>query len=531
MGLALLLPAPAGCGPAADPAPPAESSGGTPAAAPVKAPVNAPAVTQSGVPIVQAPVDGKPVEFLVDEVLHNPTAEGVTLAFMTAEDALVSVEYGPQAGPSGFTAEQAVTARQMVMIPLTGLEAGSENRYRVLVRREGEAGAVARESHRFRTLRAAGATFSFAVLADPHAWAMWTRKACGNNPKGYDILLAAMDNIRDDPEIDFVVVGTDSVMTLCGNGCKACKVDGERVEQGDSQSLGDALLRYRAVLSTDIYGRFAANLPMLYMLGDHDGEKGWTIEDGAGEYTPEQQSLSYDARRLSIPNAHDSYGGDPDGAYYALQTGDVLLVVLAAQRYSDEAPTGPDNWSLGEEQLKWLEKTLADSDARFKIVTAEHLIGGASDPAGPSWKGRGGLTATDNGKINGVFLGEQYLIHEMMKAHGAQLFLSFHDHVVAWGEKVDKDFKGEGVYYAIGGQAAAAGPPTWASLPWYKQAMDYDGDGVPEYQSGVTGTEAKGHFKVTVHGDERIELEYIEASLVKRANGKKVLGFTIEGAE
>lgn len=478
----------------------------------------------------QAGSDDEPkaVRFLVGEVLHNPTSDGVTVGFMPAEDVSVAIEYGNEALGMRLTDELESKARQMGMVPLKGLQPGGDYQYRLLVRRPAADEAVARELHSFRTLDPPGSTFSFAVLADPHAWAMWTRKDCSNNPTGYNVMRAAMDNIRNDPEIDFVLIGTDSVMTLCGKGCKACRVDGERVAQGDSQTLQDALLRYRAVLSKDIYGRFASEQPMLYMLGDHDGEKGWTIEGGAGEYTVAQQNLSYEARRHAIPNAHDSYGGDPAGAYYALRAGDLLLVVLAAQRYSSEVPMGPENWSLGEAQLIWLEETLANSDARFKIVTAEHLVGGASDPNGPTWKGRGGLTATDNGKINGTFLGEQFLIHEMMKEHGAQLFLSFHDHVVAWGEKVDEEYRGEGVYYAIGGQAAAAGPPGWASLPWYKEAMDYDEDGVPEYQTGTTGTEAKGHFKVTVHGDERLELEYIEASEVKKANGNKVLGFTIE---
>jgi len=50
-----------------------------------------------------------------------------------------------------------------------------------------------------------------------------------------------------------------------------------------------------------------------------------------------------------------------------------------------------------------------------------------------------------------------------------------------------EEYRGEGVYYALGGQAAAGGPPGWSSLPWHK-----------------------------------------EASEAKKDNGKKVLGFTIE---
>jgi hypothetical protein len=470
-----------------------------------------------------------PVSFRVEEVLHNPTMRTVTVALMPAEQADLYVVYGNAAVGSLRTEVQHARADTMAMFVLDGLTPDGEYSYRVFARQPGGGPFVPRASHGFRTLRSPDATFSFAVIADPHSWAMWSRKACLLIADGFDNLITTIDNVRGDPEIDFVVMGTDNVMTLCGSACKACPVDEQLVSNGNTTSVQDARLRYRKVLSTEVYGRFAADLPMLYMMGDHDGEKGWTVRPGNPcANSDADRYYSTQARMASIPNAFHSYGGDPMGAYYALRTGDLLLVVIDPQRYNTDAPLGPELWSLGERQLSWLDKTLRDSDATFKIVMSEHLLGGTNDPTKVCWKARGGLKSTANGQINGPFLGEQFLIHELLKQHGAQLFLSFHDHVVVWGEKVDESFVGEGVIYATGGQAAGTGAPSWSHLAWYQTEMDYDNDGVPEYMTGTTGTRAKGHFKVTVHGKQRVDLDYIRASLGGGpSNNKRVLGFSL----
>ena len=206
-----------------------------------------------------------------------------------------------------------------------------------------------------------------------------------------------------------------------------------------------------------------------------------------------------------------------------LRSGDLLLVVLDPIRYTPLAPREADSWTLGETQLSWLDRTLAGSDATFKLVFAEHLLGGNTDPQFECWKGRGALKATTTGEINGPFLGEQFVVHEMLKQHGAQVFFSFQDHVVVWGEKVDEEFRGEGVTYITGGRSSGVGAG-WADLPWYQTSMDYDGDGVPEYMTDVTGTRKVGHFKVTVHGKQRLEFEYLQATTTAR----KVLGFSVE---
>jgi hypothetical protein len=58
--------------------------------------------------------------------------------------------------------------------------------------------------------------------------------------------------------------------------------------------------------------------------------------------------------------------------------------------------------------------------------------------------------------------------------------------------------------------------------------MDYDGDGVPEYTTQVTGTRAAGYVRLTIDGPERLQIEYVETSIDNPAkNGKTLLSFMI----
>jgi hypothetical protein len=466
-----------------------------------------------------------PVSFLTEEMLFHPRADGVTLTLMPAEDAVLMVEYG---APRSWrrTPRQVVSAGELAVFDLGDLWPDGSFGYRVLAGRPGERELLPRAVHGFRTLRSPGASFTFAITGDSHAWSVYSQDTCVGSgfplPTSWKILRESLRSLRDDPDLDFVVMGTDNAMTKCA-ACKACPVDGLPTSNGDADDQLDADLRYRALLSPKIYGIFGADLPMLYMLGDHDGEQGWPEVAGI-------KALSLPARLKHMPNAYESYGDTlgaaPQGNWYAFETGDVLVVALDPSARTPTQPTSPQDWTLGERQLDWLIHTLASSRATFKIVLSEHLLGGVSDPAVPFWKGRGGLTATTNGQINGEFSGEQSIIHEALKEYGAQLFMTFHDHVVVWGEKVDENFAPEGVIYAIGGRSSGIAH-NWTNLTWYQKAMDYDGDGVPEYMTGTTGTRAPGWFKVTVDGRDSMHMQYLRSSTNPALNGQEVLSFTI----
>jgi hypothetical protein len=454
--------------------------------------------------------------FHVEELVHHPTSQGAVLALVPARQLHVVVAWGPSQPLEYQTPVLLAHEGHLLRVPLTCPEPGGEIFYRVYVREDPELRAL----HSVETLPAPGTPFSFGVAADTHTWAVWSKGTCGGSPPQLQQLQQTLENIAADDALRFLLLGTDIAMTKCGS-CASCQVDGVPVSSGTIDTFLDAQLRWRRVLQTDLLGSVGSDLPLLMALGDHDGEQGWL--------TNSIPLWSEEARRNHVPVASGVYSGGPAGGYYAVEAGDLLLVVLDIQRHTLSKPVSPDEWTLGPTQRLWLERTLAESSADFKIVTAEHLLGGLFDPSVTTQKGRGGITATDDGTPTGTFLGEQAELHELFMAHGVQLFLSFQDHVSAWGEKLGPDGTGQGVTYLIGGRASGVAPPA-TSLDWYIDAMDYDGDGVPEYATDVTGTTRVGYFRVTVEPGVRLLLEYVltVTTLGSGSNGDVLFSFAID---
>lgn len=468
-----------------------------------------------------------PVRFHVEELLFHPRADGVTLAMQTAEPAELLVEYGSLTAPGLHTLQRFARAGQRVQFELDGLWPDDEFLYRVSARRPHEREFRPRDVHDFRTTRSPGSTFSFAVLADTHAYAVWSKAVCADfvPPKlkaSWVSLQEALGQIRDDDSLDFVVAGSDNVMTRCG-GCVACDLPGFQTSQKDINSAQEARLRYRQTFGPEIYGVFGPERPMLYLFGDHDGEQGWV---GACDLPAEMGLWSEAARRATLPSSEPVYGGDPDGRFFAVTSGDLLLVQLDPLSKTTGDLQTPEDFTLGARQFAWLERTLEESDATFKVVMAERLLGGITTPELPCYKSRGGIRSTHDGMPTGTFLGEQALLQQLFVEHGVQLYLSFHDHVAAIGEKLDATGFGTGVVYAIGGRVSGVGHP-WADEEWYREALDYDLDGIPEYDTGLTGTREPGYFEITVEGDQRLTLVYRSSDLAVGGVGAELLRFEI----
>jgi hypothetical protein len=222
----------------------------------------------------------------------------------------------------------------------------------------------------------------FAVAGDTHAWAVWSYYALqpGGGGSGaiqsFDYLKAAVDRLATTPAYwDFLVLGTDTAMTQCSS-CILKATPGGSVQPGNAPTIADAKLRYRWVLSKALFGRVGSDMPLVFGLGDHDGELGWNKTLNA---------VSHPARLAHLP--------DP-GDWFSLRTGDALIVILNVHKAVTNVPTAPEDWTLGSDQFLWLARTLAESDAPIKIVLAEHILGGHSAPSTSGWKGRGGLRAS-----------------------------------------------------------------------------------------------------------------------------------------
>ena len=356
------------------------------------------------------------------------------LARPTTESILVSVQNGPLdatlrievklLGPTEWDsdgADQSALAGEFVTWNVGGLAAGTAYEYRVLMATSGEDLTSVAEG-RFTTQRVGEVGFTAALTADPHT---------GSFPDGSSPVRVLDDVVRnvqrDRP--DFVIGLGDNVAWATSR---------------DYPQVDD----FGATLAYTMYRRHIAPLsvscPHFGLIGNWEGE--------SGKVLPESAALMATVRRRFAPNPDDltyPQGGSPNEDYYAFDWGPVLFVVLNVQSYS--APSGQrstpmadvtlvEDWTLGAAQFSWLQGVLAASDHPFKFVCIHHPVGGNAATDFETLYGRGGPRA--------ALVGEQRLVHEMMREFGVQIFFFGHDHVFL-DEVVD------GIHYALPGSCGA----------------------------------------------------------------------------
>lgn len=469
-----------------------------------------------------------PSPFHLEELLTFPRETGVTLSVYPSQPLQCYVTYGFLTGPNLTTPTLTSAGDEKLVFTLDGLPPNREFTYTLWWKRIAQTEFIPRPPGTFRTLKSPGKKVTFGVIADTHAYAQWTQAQTLGGSIGFDNVTTTVRNMALDDSLDFIVLGGDFAMTSCAVGCKGHLVDGEFAGEGTVVNQTEADLRYRKTFSPDVLGLMARSKPMFWVLGNHDGEVGFGDVNGSCNHYDTTALLSRNARQRYLPRVeHFLPNSSPQGNYYSFRSGDVQVVVLDILRYNSDYPMSPDEWTLGTRQLLWLDRTLEQSTAPFKFVFAEHLLGGLTGPNDCYWYGRGQLKSTISGEITSSFLGEQALVHEILKAHDAQVFFTFHDHVVVYGEKPGPNGEGEGVTYVVGGQGGALSPG-WAQQDWYRETMDYDEDGVPEYATDVTGTTKRGYFRVTVEPGGQATFEYVRTHTSNAAlNGTTVLSFPV----
>ncbi len=232
-----------------------------------------------------------------------------------------------------------------------------------------------------------------------------------------------------------------------------------------------------------MYRRHVAPLtmsaPHVGLIGNWEGENGKFLDT-------EIETVAAVRRRYTPNPNHQTYpeGGSEREDYYAFTWGPVLYVMLDVLSYTEpsgDAASARDNvravedWTLGSEQLAWLERTLAGSDHPFKFVCIHHAVGGDAGNPRDTLYGRGGARAID--------VGEQIQLHALMQEHAVQIFFYGHDHVFV-------DDVADGIHYALCGSAGA---------PW-------------KFGKDVTGYERfwtdSGHARLTVRPDA-VGVEYV----------------------
>jgi len=296
--------------------------------------------------------------------------------------------------------------------------------YRVLLKQSGAESLQPVATGRFRTQRSRPGSYTVVLMTDSHL---------GYFSEGSGPVLT-LDKVVQNAaraKAEFVLDLGDNV---------AWPGSREYGQTGPDDAV-EAYVRYRRHLAP-----LSLNSPHFAVIGNWSGE--------SGKFPDKSIEIMADVRRAFLPGPnHLTYpqGGSPMEDYYAFSWGDALYVILNIQTYSK--PSNPKElpslmedvnqiteWTLGEKQMAWFERTLRQATERFRFVCMHHAAGGNAGDAANTLYGRGGARAWNTG--------EQARIHALMKKYHVQIFFYGHDHVFV-------DDVVDGIHYALPGSCGA----------------------------------------------------------------------------
>jgi predicted phosphodiesterase len=448
------------------------------------------------------PPANKVPEHDFDILLGRPTDKSVTASILLYRDAEAVVHYGTN--PNDLTEKTEAfkaVAGEPVELEIENLEPNTSYSYQLKYRIGGESQTNTSDVHSFQTQRTPTSSFRFTVQADSHL---------DENTSG-DVYLRTLRNaLIDGP--DFHVALGDTFMT--GKYV--------RPELAEPQYLAQ---RY-------YLGSLCHSTPLFFCLGNHDGEsaKGRQRKNSRGRQGQKSNSnptrtWSVNTRKKYFPNPYPDlknrnsfYSGNRDRIesvgqiedYYAWHWGNSLFVVLDPFWYSQSKPkTEGVHWhqTLGDEQYRWLAKTLAESNAKFKFVFIHHLIGGADK------NNRGGVASAPYFEWGGKELDGtstfaknrpnwELPIHELLVKNDVDIVFHGHDHLYA-KEELD------GIIYQAVPQP---GHPRFGNV---RSAEDYG------YAGEVISS--SGHLRISVSSDSA-RVDYVRAYLPKDETSRRKNG-------
>jgi hypothetical protein len=388
---------------------------------------------QASDPVLAAPTTR--YGFPGSAILGRPTATSAALSLYSAKALTVYVEYGRASGAyTARTKTIAMKARTPTVLTLTGLAPDALTYYRIRYRASGSTTFAAATQQSFRTQRAAGSSFTFAVDADPHI---------DVDKKTQPALLrAALTDIRADRP-DFLIDLGDTFL-------------GDKF----AQSASELAFQYANV--RDYFGISGPSVPLFLANGNHEGEDGWALT-GSADVLPVWAAKDRKAF-YPVPSIGSFYSGSTEKApdvgerdsYYAWEWGDALFVVLDPYTYTTTDPRKSGDiwdWTLGDDQYAWLVKTLSTSDAPYKFVFSHHVLGegrGMVELAGLGEWGGHGRNGTD--RFAAERPGWAMPVHDVFVKYGVTIFFQGHDHLYARQEL-------DGVVYQEVPQPATTGDP------------------------------------------------------------------------
>ena len=424
----------------------------------------------------------------VNVVLGRPTDTSITLNCLSGTPLKIRAEYGTDSNSVNQNGPLAsLEANLPAEFSLTGLKPNTRYHYRL--RATDSSAPVAEGS--FHTQRSPGSTFTFALQGDSHP----ERAGKMFDPALYR---RTMETVAAEAPDFYITMGDDfSIEHLISRG-----------------SLTQESVNGVYALQRPYLGIIGRSSPLFLVNGNHEQAAMANLDGTATNCA----ILAGRARTnfYSLPAPDSFYSGNGKEIehlglprdYYAWTWGDALFVVLDfywhSPGYVDNEPGsrggenekgkkggkgkgGRDGWAvtLGEEQYRWLSRTLAESKARWKFVFCHHVLGG----------GRGGVERAPYFEWGGkdrkgadLFSekrpGWELPIHPLMVKHGVTIFFQGHDHIFAQQEL-------DGIVYQSCPNPA---DPTYTAFN--REA----------YQSGTVLPDS-GFLKVTV-SPEKVEVDY-----------------------
>ena len=421
-------------------------------------------------------------------VLSRPEDTAMTANVRVTADGDVYLEYGAASGSyTAQTTTAAATTTTPAVLAMSGLAPDTSYYYRARYRPKTESAYRTDTEHVFHTKRLSGNTFTFAIQADPHL--------DGNS--GTTVYTRTLSNeLADKP--DFLMDLGDTSMV------EKCAIDGTTLCVPPAPAT-QASVTARYALLRSYFDQVCHSMPLLMVLGNHDGETGWADVPSANQL----DTWSVLTRKIffSNPEPDRFYTGSSVSAagiglrqnYYAFEWGNALFVVLDPYTYTPTKPSANGwGWTLGATQYQWFAKTLASSRARYKFVFSHHMLGGnGSETRGgaafASYFEWGGRNLDGTWAFNTQRPGWAAPIHQLMVDNHVTAWFHGHDHLYA-REEVD------GIVYQEVPQ------PSLSRYDTPDPAAGYGYVGT----NGVNIFPSSGHLRVTVSASD-VKVEYVRS--------------------
>jgi alkaline phosphatase D len=206
---------------------------------------------------------------------------------------------------------------------------------------------------------------------------------------------------------------------------------------------------------------------------------------------------------------------EPNRIYRSFSYGkdlDLFFLDQRSYRSRNDAPDGPDKTLLGADQLAWLEQSLLDSTATWKVISADTPI---AVPTGADEFGRDSWANQPTESEEAAKTGFEYELNELLKFidenHIQNVVFMATDVHFAQITKFDKDVNGDGQnlsFYEIlsGPLNAVAGTPPEPD-PTYDPTVVYAEGNLFNYAYVriEQGTDGKVHFIADIRDEYGIE--------------------------